>query len=126
MHSSSKHLPQQGVARERSGEVTAMEYQSRVRQRRLLPAIECDMAFLLIDTWFSRNMIYSFEGWGSSVLVLAQSPALDIVGAGLANGDVMIHNLKTDTTLMKFTQDWGPVSIIAFRAGQNLYFLVKI
>ncbi|XP_065834834.1 WD repeat-containing protein 36-like isoform X2 [Oscarella lobularis] len=63
----------------------------------------------------TNQLIYSFEGWASSVLVIAQAPAVDVVAVGLQNGNVVVHNLKFDATLMKFQQDWGPVTQISFR-----------
>ncbi|OWA50993.1 putative WD repeat-containing protein 36, partial [Hypsibius exemplaris] len=61
---------------------------------------------------------YEFAGWRQSVTCLQQhtgiSP-LDIVAIGLINGDIMIHNIKTDQTLQRFHQDWGTVTGITFR-----------
>ena len=48
---------------------------------------------------------------------LAQSQAVDVVGIGLENGNVLLHNLKFNETLMQFQQDWGPVTAISFRTG---------
>lgn len=63
----------------------------------------------------TNKMIYEFGGWGSSVTVMKQAPAVDVAGIGLANGDIYIHNLKFDETILKFTQDWGPVIGLSFR-----------
>lgn len=46
-----------------------------------------------------------------------QSPAVDVVGVGTATGRIIIHNIRLDETLMSFTQDWGPISSLAFRTG---------
>ena len=51
------------------------------------------------------------------MLSMVQSPALDVIGVGLENGMVMIHNVATDETLMSFKQEWGPVLSMAFRTG---------
>ena len=51
-------------------------------------------------------------------MTLAQSTAIDVVGVGLESGCVLIHNLRYDETLMKFQQDWGPVTAISFRQGE--------
>ena len=51
-------------------------------------------------------------------MCLAQSQAVDIVGIGLENGTAYVHNLRMDETVMKFQQDWGPVTAISFRTGQ--------
>lgn len=42
---------------------------------------------------------------------------MDVVGVGTAMGRIIIHNIRLDETLMSFTQDWGPVSSLAFRTG---------
>ena len=66
----------------------------------------------------SNKLVYSFSGWGGSgVVTLVQSPAVDVVGAGLEDGGVVLHNLRYDETLMRFQQDWGPVIGLAFRTG---------
>ncbi|XP_016142106.1 WD repeat-containing protein 36-like, partial [Sinocyclocheilus grahami] len=44
-----------------------------------------------------------------------QTPAVDVVGVGLASGQIIIHNIRFDETLMKFQQDWGPVTALSFR-----------
>uniref|UniRef100_A0A671PI87 WD repeat-containing protein 36-like n=1 Tax=Sinocyclocheilus anshuiensis TaxID=1608454 RepID=A0A671PI87_9TELE len=43
------------------------------------------------------------------------TPAVDVVGVGLASGRIIIHNIRFDETLMKFQQDWGPVTALSFR-----------
>lgn len=48
---------------------------------------------------------------------ILQSPAVDVVGIGTASGRIIIHNIRLDETLMSFTQDWGPISTLAFRTG---------
>lgn len=73
-----------------------------------------------LQLWNVRTskLIYTFAGWGSPVLCLAQSPAVDVVGAGLEDGTVVMHNLKFDESLMKFRQEWGPVTALSFRTGK--------
>uniref|UniRef100_A0A0K8SL70 WD repeat-containing protein 36 n=1 Tax=Lygus hesperus TaxID=30085 RepID=A0A0K8SL70_LYGHE len=63
----------------------------------------------------TMSMIHKFKPWDSSVLVLEQAPALDVLGIGLASGLIVIHNIKFDETLLEFSQDWGPVTGLAFR-----------
>ena len=46
--------------------------------------------------------MYEFSGWGCGVVCVEESPALDVVGCGLADGRIVVHNIKTDTTLMVF------------------------
>lgn len=61
------------------------------------------------------KMIYSFEGWGSEVVLMEQAPALDVMAVGLENGRIILHNLKFDETVVEFKQDWGKVTGIGFR-----------
>lgn len=48
---------------------------------------------------------------------------MDVVAVGLVSGHIIVHNIKFDESLMKFQQDWGPITAISFRTGK---FLVKI
>ncbi|XP_015192182.2 WD repeat-containing protein 36 [Lepisosteus oculatus] len=63
----------------------------------------------------SNKLLYTFSGWSSGVSVLTQAPAVDVVGVGLSSGQIIVHNIKYDETLMKFQQDWGPITAISFR-----------
>uniref|UniRef100_A0A4W3JGH9 WD repeat domain 36 n=1 Tax=Callorhinchus milii TaxID=7868 RepID=A0A4W3JGH9_CALMI len=67
----------------------------------------------------SNKLLYTFHGWGSGVTVLQQAPAVDVIAVGLTTGQIIIHNLKYDETLMKFQQDWGPITAISFRTDGN-------
>lgn len=63
----------------------------------------------------SQKLVYSFDGWNSAVTVLEQAPAVDIAAIGLENGQIFVHNLKIDETLMTFRQEWGSVLGLSFR-----------
>ncbi|XP_051536737.1 WD repeat-containing protein 36-like [Myxocyprinus asiaticus] len=63
----------------------------------------------------SNKLLFTFSGWTSAVTVLQQTPAVDVVGVGLASGQIIIHNIRFDETLMKFQQDWGPITALSFR-----------
>uniref|UniRef100_A0A8D0KL04 WD repeat domain 36 n=2 Tax=Sus scrofa TaxID=9823 RepID=A0A8D0KL04_PIG len=63
----------------------------------------------------SNKLLYTFAGWKTGVTALQQAPAVDVVAVGLMSGQVIIHNIKFDETLMKFRQDWGPITSISFR-----------
>lgn len=68
----------------------------------------------------SGKRIYTFKGWNSKVNVLTPCPTvLDAVGIGLESGEIIVHNLKFDETFVKFKQDWGPVTCLAFRSDRN-------
>eukprot|EP00741_Cyanophora_paradoxa_P021294 tig00021348_g20554.t1 len=70
-----------------------------------------------LQLWNVRSckLVYSFAGWGVEVRCMEQSPAVDVVGVGLADGRAVVHNLKADQTLMSFTQAEGPVTSLSFR-----------
>ncbi|KAL6074501.1 putative u3 small nucleolar rna-associated protein 21 [Balamuthia mandrillaris] len=63
----------------------------------------------------TRTLIYSFAGWGSPVTCLEQSPAVDVVAIGLADGRILLHNLRFDRTLVTFSQEGGKVTSLSFR-----------
>ncbi|KAF6265106.1 WD40 repeat-like protein [Scenedesmus sp. NREL 46B-D3] len=48
----------------------------------------------------TQQLVHSFKGWGSPVRCLAASPALDVVGVGLADGRAVLHNLRFDEQVM--------------------------
>lgn len=61
------------------------------------------------------KLLYTFAGWDSEVVTMEQAPAQDVIGIGLANGRIILHNLKFDETVVEFKQDWGRVTGISFR-----------
>ena len=71
----------------------------------------------------TSKLVYTFTGWGSAVLAVVQSPVVDVVGVGLENGGVVLHNLRYDETLMRFQQEWGPVISLSFRTGKSCQIL---
>ncbi|CAK5040589.1 unnamed protein product [Aphanomyces euteiches] len=81
-----------------------------------------------LQLWNVRTLkcIYSFKGWGSQVTSMAQSPAVDVVAIGLADGRIFIHNLKFDTTLMNFSQrSEGRVTSLSFRTDDKAPWLAS-
>jgi U3 small nucleolar RNA-associated protein 21 len=64
----------------------------------------------------TQKLIHTFDGWGSAVCTVVQSPAVDIVAVGLADGRIVLHNLKLDKTLFTFKQV-GMVCGLSFRTG---------
>jgi U3 small nucleolar RNA-associated protein 21 len=38
-----------------------------------------------------------------------------VLAPGLESGDILLHNLKYDETVVKFHQDWGSVTALTFR-----------
>ncbi|KCV68996.1 hypothetical protein H696_04416 [Fonticula alba] len=71
----------------------------------------------IMQLWNVRSgkQIFQFAQLPASVVSVVQSPVLDVIGLGLSNGSVLVHNLKHDKTLMTFRVD-GPVLSLAFRS----------
>ncbi|CAL1530137.1 unnamed protein product [Lymnaea stagnalis] len=63
----------------------------------------------------TNKLIYTFAGWGSSITAVVQSTAIDVMAIGLEDGQVILHNLALDKTIVKFKQDFGPITRIGFR-----------
>ncbi|KRX42346.1 Protein sidekick -like protein [Trichinella murrelli] len=63
----------------------------------------------------TSRVVYEFQGWHSAVVIMQQSPVIHVVAIGLANGRILVHNMKTDQTLLTFQHNDGPVSALAFR-----------
>ena len=64
----------------------------------------------------SGACVHEFAGWGSAVLCLEQSPALDVVGVGHASGRIVLHNLKFDRTILTLYHDEADAcTALAFR-----------
>ncbi|XP_032426472.1 WD repeat-containing protein 36 [Xiphophorus hellerii] len=93
-------------------DVSAMMHPSTYLNKVLLGSRQGALQLWNIRT---SKLLFTFPGWSAAVTVLQQSPAVDVVGVGTATGRIIIHNIRLDETLMSFTQDWGPISTLAFR-----------
>uniref|UniRef100_A0A3P8X2I1 WD repeat domain 36 n=1 Tax=Cynoglossus semilaevis TaxID=244447 RepID=A0A3P8X2I1_CYNSE len=93
-------------------DVSAMMHPSTYMNKVLLGSSQGALQLWNIKT---SKLLYTFSGWSAGVTVLQQSPAVDVVGIGTATGRIIIHNIRLDETLMSFTQDWGPITALAFR-----------
>uniref|UniRef100_A0A8C5DLI0 Small-subunit processome Utp21 domain-containing protein n=1 Tax=Gouania willdenowi TaxID=441366 RepID=A0A8C5DLI0_GOUWI len=93
-------------------DVSAMMHPSTYLNKVLLGSSQGALQLWNIKT---SKLLYTFTGWSAGVTVLQQSPAVDVVGVGTATGRIIIHNIRIDETLMTFTQDWGPITSLAFR-----------
>ncbi|XP_064624692.1 WD repeat-containing protein 36-like [Lineus longissimus] len=95
-----------------SFEITSVVHPSTYLNKIVIGSRQGSMQLWNIKT---NKQIFTFPGWGQAITVMEQAPAIDVMAIGLADGQIILHNLKFDETLMKFTQDWGPVTTIAFR-----------
>lgn len=71
----------------------------------------------------TQQCLYKFPGWNSSVLCINQSPVKDVVGIGLSDGHVFVHNIKFDEVIMKIYQEYGPVTSMSFRLDGQPYLV---
>ncbi|KAI8469981.1 MAG: WD40-repeat-containing domain protein [Monoraphidium minutum] len=62
---------------------------------------------LQLWNFVTGTRLHTFAGWGSAVRCLAPSPALDVVGAGLADGRAVLHNLRYDEAVATFDNAAG-------------------
>ena len=72
----------------------------------------------------SCKCVHRFAPLGSGVTAIAQSPAIDVVSVGLADGRIVVRNIKFDETLFEFTQTDGAVTDLSFRTD-NTSFLAS-
>ncbi|CAH1635709.1 unnamed protein product [Spodoptera littoralis] len=70
-----------------------------------------------LQIWNVRTskLVFTFQGWDSAITVTEPAPAVDVVAVGLANGKIILHNLKFNQSVMEFIHDWGMVSSLSFR-----------
>eukprot|EP00798_Chlamydomonas_sp_ICE-L_P015273 gene15273-21355_t len=86
----------------------------------------------------SGKLLFTFKGWDSAVCTMSSSPALDVVGIGLADGRAVLHNtvmtfgnaagvgLNSDLLLAggageaQTTGAGGACAAMAFRTGAGL------
>ncbi|KAM7392249.1 hypothetical protein PAMA_007394 [Pampus argenteus] len=93
-------------------DLSAMMHPSTYLNKVLLGSSQGALQLWNIKT---SKLLFTFPGWSAGVTALQQSPAVDVVGVGTVTGRIIIHNIRLDETLMSFTQDWGPISFLAFR-----------
>ncbi|XP_041825971.1 WD repeat-containing protein 36 [Melanotaenia boesemani] len=93
-------------------QLSAMMHPSTYLNKVLLGSSQGALQLWNIKT---SKLLFTFPGWSAGVTVLQQSPAVDVIGVGTATGRIIIHNIRLNETLMSFTQDWGPISTLAFR-----------
>lgn len=50
---------------------------------------------------------------------MVQSPAIDVIAIGFADGEIVVYDVKTDERLMRMWSEGGAVRSLAFRGGQS-------
>jgi len=92
--------------------VTTLVHPSTYLNKILLASKQGSLQIWNIKT---NKLIYEIAGWKNAITVMNQAPAIDVIGIGLQNGYVHLHNIKVDKTLMTFYQEYGPVTALTFR-----------
>lgn len=101
-------------------DVTCINHPSTYTNKILLGSKQGTLKLMNIRT---QKTIYEFAGWNSPVTTIEQAPVIDVVAIGLANGIIVVHNLKKDETIIKFRQEWGAVRSISFRSDGPPYMV---
>ncbi|MFH4980109.1 hypothetical protein AB6A40_006818 [Gnathostoma spinigerum] len=68
----------------------------------------------LINVKTSKLVYEFYKPFDSAIDVFQQSPVVDVIAVGLRNGQILIHNLKFNETVMSFQHDVS-VTAISFR-----------
>ena len=85
-------------------EPTCMAHPPTYINKLLLGARDGRLQLWNINT---STLLYTFAGFGSAVRCVEASPALDVVGVGLADGSAALLNIRFDELLMKFENASG-------------------
>lgn len=75
----------------------------------------------LLQLWNIKKsaLVHTFQRFDTRIDVLEPAPAMDVIALGLADGMIILLNLKYDEMVMQFKQDWGPVTSITFRTDNH-------
>ncbi|KAF9923847.1 hypothetical protein FBU30_006106 [Linnemannia zychae] len=75
----------------------------------------------------TSTMVYAFKSFNSPITCFTQTPVVDVIAVGLLDGSIVIHNIRTDATIMTLRQE-GKVTAVSFRtddqhvmASANMY-----
>lgn len=69
----------------------------------------------------TSTMVYAFKGFNSPITCFTQTPVVDVIAVGLLDGRVVLHNVRTDVTIMTLKQE-GKVTAVSFRTGKGIVF----
>ncbi|KAK5965407.1 WD repeat-containing protein 36 [Trichostrongylus colubriformis] len=92
--------------------VTAMVHPSTYLYKILIGSSIGTMRLINFRT---GRIIHEFSrGFDAPITVLEQSPAVDVMAIGLANGQIILHNIRVDETICKFRHEKA-ISAVGFR-----------
>ena len=96
--------------------ITSLLHPATYVNKLLLASRQGQMQLWNIKSNKLLHAFFSNENQTNSITTLAQSTVVDVVAIGYTNGQIRLHNLRYDETLVTFTQDFnGPITSIAFR-----------
>lgn len=75
----------------------------------------------LLQLWNIKkcSLVHTFQRFDCKIDVIESAPAIDVIAIGLADGLIVLLNLKFDEMIMQFKQDWGPATSITFRTDNQ-------
>lgn len=73
----------------------------------------------------TQMQIYGFNGFGSVITQIVQSPNMDVFAFSLTDGRVVMHNVRTDETLFSL-QHPSPINDMSFRLDGPPQFAVGL
>uniref|UniRef100_A0A6B2KXS5 Uncharacterized protein n=1 Tax=Arcella intermedia TaxID=1963864 RepID=A0A6B2KXS5_9EUKA len=71
----------------------------------------------------TKKEVFKFDGWGSPILTMVQSPVLDVVAVALKDGRIVLHNIKVNRTLFTFQHEKEEITSLVFRTDGNNHLL---
>lgn len=105
---------------ENTFKITALLHPTQYKDKCLLGSEQGPLQLWNIVT---EQCLFKFSGWDSKVTCLAQSPVEDVLGIGLEDGHVYVHNIKYDEVLIKIYQEYGSVTSMTFRLDGKPYLV---
>ncbi|OLL22595.1 U3 small nucleolar RNA-associated protein 21 [Neolecta irregularis DAH-3] len=100
-----------------NSQITVLEHPSTYLNKIILGKSDGTFEIWNIKTGKLR---YRSQLFGKAVTAICQSPVVDIMGIGLQDGSIIVHQIKADQTLMRFKQE-EYVTSISFRTdGHNI------
>ncbi|VDL79731.1 unnamed protein product [Nippostrongylus brasiliensis] len=93
-------------------QVTAMVHPSTYLYKILLGS---SIGTMRLVNFRTGRIVHEFSrGFDSAITVIEQSPAVDVMAIGLANGQIILHNVRVDETVCKFRHERA-ISAVGFR-----------
>lgn len=93
-------------------QVTAVVHPSTYLYKILLGS---SIGTLRLINFRTGRIVHEFaKGFDAAITVLEQSPAIDVMAIGLANGQIFLHNIRLDETICKFRHEKS-ITAVGFR-----------